>query len=444
MASRILVADDSSTIQKIIKITLSSEDFELFECVKEQNLNSLVAEHKPDLVLLDFNLSENKTGYDLANEIREEHPAKIIILFGTFDTIDQSLLDQININGHIVKPFDPSKFITLCRNVIELQESADLADDNKTDPVVNVGDEWVVNQPEVIEEEETPAEETISEEEKNQLEAGIEDWGMVVPGVIDGEQPLGDLPPVIGDQPLETSQATEEETEESVSEEEETSVPSDSDLEYPDADEIIAQVASEPEPKAQLVPLEELSEDPVVEEENSYPDAIGLDETSGTSTLEEIEALEEQIADEEDDGDLWSADEVMDNPDKDRKTEPQVPSDSDGRRKEDSSPQINRPTVSPDIGDKTDPMINIFRPENLNEEVTEKIDPVMENIVKEEVEKRVEKALKEEVQKRVDAVVKQEVEKAIEKIAWEVIPDLAENLIKNQLSSLADKVLQDE
>ena len=99
MKPKIIIADDSQTIQKVVKIYISKLeedpnfkfDLELIECIDESNLPSLVEEHEPSLILLDFNLSENKTGYDLSKELKNIHPSKILMMYGTFDTVDESL-----------------------------------------------------------------------------------------------------------------------------------------------------------------------------------------------------------------------------------------------------------------------------------------------------------------------------------------------------------------
>ena len=73
MASRVLVADDSLKIQKVIGITLANSGYDLVECVNEDELFKKVESDHFDLILLDFNLSDSKTGYELSK--------KLIVLF---------------------------------------------------------------------------------------------------------------------------------------------------------------------------------------------------------------------------------------------------------------------------------------------------------------------------------------------------------------------------
>jgi DNA-binding response OmpR family regulator len=75
MAVKILLADDSLTIQKVVKISLANEPFEIIVCDNSSSLVSMTLEHKPALVLLDFNLSDSKNGYELAQSVLDTNPA---------------------------------------------------------------------------------------------------------------------------------------------------------------------------------------------------------------------------------------------------------------------------------------------------------------------------------------------------------------------------------
>ena len=120
MTSKVLVADDSLTIQKVIGITLANSGYDLVECVNESELLRKVEANKYDLILLDFNLSDSKSGYELSRQVHQANPdAGIIIMLGTFDTIDESQFASCGITDKIVKPFESSKFIKKCRDILE-------------------------------------------------------------------------------------------------------------------------------------------------------------------------------------------------------------------------------------------------------------------------------------------------------------------------------------
>lgn len=362
MKHKILIADDSLTIQKVIKITLASEPFELFECTEASTLNDKLDEVQPHIVLLDFNLSEDKTGYDLSKEIKAKLPnAKILMLFGTFDTIDESLLDHSGTNHKIVKPFDGTKFINLCRVMAQdldtenAESINDTEDDFSTDtPVVEEvampevieetqeteeieEDEWVMDSPHVDEEPEIEVEQTAPTPSSNPLVDNMKDWGMDVPGVIGGPSDHVEIPDIIAAADQVSVEMPEPIKQEPVQAEEpvtpqamddgsvlpsnddlafpdeddlaypdmgDTTLPDSSDLEYPDeisTDDIQLETKEEPKTekkKPALVPIEDVDE-PVIEVEASE---------GGTDSPEALESLRAQIEDELEEDDLWGAD----------------------------------------------------------------------------------------------------------------------------------------
>jgi DNA-binding response OmpR family regulator len=449
---KILIADDSLTIQKVIKITLANEDYELVECLDDKSLIEKVSSEKPSIVLLDFNLSESKVGYDLVKEIQNVSSAKIMMMYGTFDTVEESLLDNLGIEEHLVKPFDGNKFIASCRRMaedstpevssdflepIEVSEVAQPQEINRsifdTD---DDDDQWVVNQPDIITEEVITPSEIISSAELNQLEAGIQDWGMNVPNIIGQESENSlELPPVIGGENTVSAlpgviENTVEKLEisnnidlTSNAVEDESILPANSDLEYPDMYNIRSEVERTP-PTLELTPINELSPAPVEIETNSTEPTQG----EGTNTEEEIRHLEEQIADEineDNEEDLWAADEFV--------VENQTTSSLEDDTEEEvfSGIKINevKETLQEFQAEKS------FETEGIAS--TPSVAPLISADQFSELETRI----KEMISPMIEEMVKAHIEKSIEKVAWEVIPDLAENLIKKELKTISDQIL---
>lgn len=464
MKHTILVADDRDTIQKIVKIYVEklkedlnfNDEVELIECKDEKDINDLITQHKPVLTLLDFNLSENKTGYDLSKEIKDACGSKILMMYGTFDTVEESLFQESGVNDHIVKPFDGINFLNQLHQLLEdikeengeaSNENIDLdktqafelgedfeageqledeflddeADDYVSDEIKNVekegeasdeviiDDDWVVEQPEVKENVELNSEDLVSEEEKNQLEAGMQDWGVNIPPVIGEDEYAIEVPPVIDD----SDKTQKISVSEIISQNEGQKLPKAEDLEYPDVED---------ESSLKLTSLDELNtEEP--DEDSDEKDhygatEIGLDETLGTNSDEEVRELEAQIADEVEMTasyklkDLWGSDEVEKDQDQEK-----------------------------DIEDKSSMPIEFEATESSeeiqNQEVSRPSEPANIDISKDEIEKRVDEILAPMVER----LVQEKVDQIIEKISWEVLPDLAENLIKKELKSITDEVL---
>lgn len=146
MSAKILVADDSLTIQKVVGITLAESGYELDQCKSESELYEKVKNNHYDLILLDFNLSESKSGYELSKDILKASPdVSILVMLGTFDTVDDSQLEEVGVKDKIVKPFESVKFIQKCTELIENSEyeesddfRVDAGKDQEEEPVEEV------------------------------------------------------------------------------------------------------------------------------------------------------------------------------------------------------------------------------------------------------------------------------------------------------------------
>ena len=94
MGARILVADDSVTIQKVVELTFSKEDFVLVQARSGEEAIRKAKEARPDLVLLDL-VMPDKNGYEVCAALRAEPALRavpIILLPGTFEAVSSRSL----------------------------------------------------------------------------------------------------------------------------------------------------------------------------------------------------------------------------------------------------------------------------------------------------------------------------------------------------------------
>ncbi len=201
MNHKVLLADDSLTIQKVIKITLANEPYDLIDCNNDDELFAKLNSDKPSMVFLDFNLSEKKSGYELCRELKKKKSdLKVLMLFGTFDNIDESQLRDCGASGKVIKPFDSNKFINTCKMIIqELDEPAEVQEEKIETEELDNDDNWSVSSPEIEDktEDEVSSEDTIPQEMvvvKNKLEEHVEDWsgGVETPKFQEMRAPKGD------------------------------------------------------------------------------------------------------------------------------------------------------------------------------------------------------------------------------------------------------------
>jgi len=108
MAARILVADDSVTIQKVVELTFSKEGFVLVQARSGEETIRKAKEQRPDLILLDL-VMPDKNGYEVCAALRAEATLRsvpIIVLAGTFEGYDKDKGAQVGANDFVTKPFE--------------------------------------------------------------------------------------------------------------------------------------------------------------------------------------------------------------------------------------------------------------------------------------------------------------------------------------------------
>lgn len=111
--AKILVVEDEVFIAHDIKRILDSEGYTTFiDCFNVDMAIQFVLENRPDLVLIDINLGDRKSGLDLA-----EYLDKIVVIPYIFITSysDKPTLKKVSEHypsGYITKPFKPQDLIT--------------------------------------------------------------------------------------------------------------------------------------------------------------------------------------------------------------------------------------------------------------------------------------------------------------------------------------------
>jgi len=113
MAKKILLADDSLTIQKVVELTFSDSDYELFAVSNGQKALDRIREFRPDLILADAVMPE-KNGYEVCEAIKSD-PATakipVILLSGTFEPFDRERAERIGADAIVSKPFDSQQLL---------------------------------------------------------------------------------------------------------------------------------------------------------------------------------------------------------------------------------------------------------------------------------------------------------------------------------------------
>ncbi len=120
MGHKILLADDSITIQKVIELTFSDEDFELHTVGNGQKAIDEIRSIMPHIVLCDIIMPE-KNGYEVCEFIKSSADLKhipVLLLTGAFEPFDQERARKAGCDGFLAKPFEPQTLISKVKELL--------------------------------------------------------------------------------------------------------------------------------------------------------------------------------------------------------------------------------------------------------------------------------------------------------------------------------------
>jgi CheY-like chemotaxis protein len=104
---RLLLADDSLTIQKVVNLTFSDEGFDVQTVGDGDSALAAIRETAPDIVLADVNMP-GADGYSICELLRGNETTRqipVILLVGSFEPFDEEKAGQVGANAFLTKPF---------------------------------------------------------------------------------------------------------------------------------------------------------------------------------------------------------------------------------------------------------------------------------------------------------------------------------------------------
>jgi len=120
VAYRIIAADPSPSVQKILQIVFPEPEFRLFPFEDGQELLDAAAGLEPDAVLLSPGLS-GRDGYEVGRLLRARDEFKrvpILFLRGTFEAFDRERAAAAGSDEIFQKPFDSERLADSVRTLI--------------------------------------------------------------------------------------------------------------------------------------------------------------------------------------------------------------------------------------------------------------------------------------------------------------------------------------
>ena len=120
MKPYVLVVDDEADLLTLVRYNLERDGFEVGEAVDGEEAMTMIAERRPDLVLLDWMLPR-LSGIEVCRRIRraaETQNLPIIMLSARGEESDRVRGLNYGADDYIVKPFSPSELLARVRAVL--------------------------------------------------------------------------------------------------------------------------------------------------------------------------------------------------------------------------------------------------------------------------------------------------------------------------------------
>ncbi len=119
MSKKILLADDSVTIQKVVELTFMDEGVTVVAVGNGSDAIARLAEVDPDVVIADVHMP-GASGYEVSRRVKDLHPdLPVLLLVGTFEPFSKEEFAASGADSSMKKPFDSQE---LLREVTQMLE----------------------------------------------------------------------------------------------------------------------------------------------------------------------------------------------------------------------------------------------------------------------------------------------------------------------------------
>jgi CheY-like chemotaxis protein len=224
MARKLLLADDSITIQKVVELILAEEGFEIKATNNGEEALAVIPSFKPDIILADIEMPKIN-GYQLSEKIKQDPLMRgipVILLAGAFEPIDEELAKQVNADDFIIKPFESQELISKINAALTISSVAE-------------GEEVEgIAEAEAVGLEEVPVEEDLWSMEEIPETAEVESWAMEE-AVVAGTEELLEIAEEAGVEAAAVEEVTPPVVKEAAAAEVKIGIP---EVEFPSKDEI--------------------------------------------------------------------------------------------------------------------------------------------------------------------------------------------------------------
>jgi two-component system, OmpR family, KDP operon response regulator KdpE len=132
--SSVLVVEDDAPLRRALRTSLRARAFEVIECASGEDAVVLVADGRPDVVLLDLGLPD-LDGVEVLRRLRAFSDVPVVVLTARDRQADKIAALDAGADDYVTKPFDVEELLARVRAVLRRVPQA-----AATEPVVRIDD----------------------------------------------------------------------------------------------------------------------------------------------------------------------------------------------------------------------------------------------------------------------------------------------------------------
>lgn len=117
---KLLLADDSVTIQKVVRLSFAGEDIEVWTADNGDAAVEALERNRPDIVLTDIYMP-GRSGFAVCEYIKSNPQLShipVILLVGIFEPFDQEEASRARCDGVLTKPFETQQLIHMVEELL--------------------------------------------------------------------------------------------------------------------------------------------------------------------------------------------------------------------------------------------------------------------------------------------------------------------------------------
>src|SRR5579864_4404327 len=125
MSKTLLLADGSSTIQRVVELTFAEEDIRVISVDDGEQALQAIERDDPDIVLADVGMPR-LDGYSVSSHVKTSpqwQHIPVLLLAGAFEPIDEDRARAAQCDGVLVKPFEPRLLASRVQELLDASQA---------------------------------------------------------------------------------------------------------------------------------------------------------------------------------------------------------------------------------------------------------------------------------------------------------------------------------